>query len=666
MSLRSRLPVGAVPLACVAWLSWSACEPKDTSSAEWRLAAGDGASNKYSTAHQITPDNVKSLEEAWSWTSPDEAIVREINKDGVKIWPHAYETTPLMVGGVLYASTSLSQVAAVDATTGQTLWVYDPKSYLAEDGKSVAFPPNFGFVARGVAYWEDGEDKRIFFGTGNAQLLALDIHGRLISGFGNGGRIDLKQGLRRPAAAKFYSVTSPPMVCGDTVVVGSSILDFPLVPEMPPGDVRGFDARTGQLRWTFHTVPQAGEFGTDTWKNGSWKTFGGANVWQTMSCDPELGNVYLPVSTPANDYYGGARQGDNLFADSVVALNASTGERIWHYQMTHHGLWDYDPPAAPTLVDIRVGGRPVKALAQVSKQGMVFVLDRVTGQPIWPIEERPVPASTVPGEHASPTQPFPTRPAPVDRQGLTEDALIDFTPELRQQALAAVKPYDYGPIYTPPSVDNSLLGGKKGSIALPGNLGGSSWSGAAFHPDKGILFVPSVTRPVTLSLTLFLGAGYAGSVAPITLPNGLPITKPPYGRVTAIDLNTGEHRWQTPIGRGPVDHPALKDLHLSGLGWPRRSFVLATKDLLFVAQEGIVTRRQQQPSTFTSVYEVQNSEAYLWAFDPDRGTMLSETPMAAGNASGSPMTYVANGRQFIVLPVGGGGQPAKLVAFALP
>jgi len=376
--------------------------------------------------------------------------------------------------------------------------------------------------------------------------------------------------------------------------------------------------------------------------------------------------VYLPVSTPVNDLYGGRRPGDGLFGDSVVAVNAKTGKYVWHYQITHHGLWDYDPPAAPNLVDISVHGRPIKALAQVTKQGMLFVLDRVTGEPVWPIEERPVPQSQVSGEETSPTQPIPTKPAPYDRQGLSDDDLIDFTPELRQQALDLVKQYEYGPLYTPPTLDQSASGGKLGTILVPGNLGGSSWTGAAFNPEKGVLYVPSVTRPAVASLFAFPPATFAGSTQPLTLPNGLPITKPPYGRVTAIDLKTGNHVWMTPIGRGPVDHAALKDLHLPRLGWSRRSFVLATKELLFVVQEGDVRPRAEQLSQLTSLFEVANSEASIAAYDLDHGKLIAELPMPVGNASGAPITYMARGRQYIVVPVGGAGNPAKLAAFALP
>jgi glucose dehydrogenase len=633
---------------------------------EWRHYASDLASSKYSPLSQITRENAQALTVAWVWSSPDNELVDDLNANGVAIWPHAYETSPLMVSGVLYASTSLSQVAAIDASTGRTLWVYDPKSYLGADGAAIAFPPNIGFVERGVAYWERDGEERIFFGTGNAELIALDLAGNLVSGFGDGGRIDLTASLRRPTPRFLYSVTSPPTVCGDTVIVGSTVLDFPLLAAMPPGDVRGFDAHTGKLLWTFHTIPQPGEFGNDTWQAGSAETFGGANVWQPTSCDPALGLVYLPVSTPTNDYFGGQRKGDGLFGESVVALNARNGERVWHYQLVHHGVWDYDPPAAPNLVDIHVDGHPIKALAQVTKQGMVFVLDRTNGTPVWPIEERAVPQSTVPGEETSKTQPIPTRPLPFERQELTDADLIDFTPELNRKAKALVDQYEHGPLYIPPSLDASAAGGTRGTAYLPGNLGGSSWTGAAFNPEMHLLFIPSITRPVVATLAPFPGADLAGSTAPLLLDNGLPITKPPYGRLTAIDLDTGEHRWMTPLGRGPVDHPALKELALDRLGWPRRGFVLGTKDLLFVVQEGDVRPRAEQLGMTTVLFEATNSEAFLWAYDPNDGSMISQTPIEAGNATGAPITYMANDRQFIVIPTGGGGQPAHLVAFALP
>ena len=393
---------------------------------EWWAYGSDKASTKYIPLDQINKDNVKDLRIAWRWDSPDNALV-ESNPD---LWTMVNESTPLMIGGVVYTSTSLNLAAAINAVTGETIWVYDPKTY--GDGT----PANTGFVHRGVSYWESGDEKRVLLGTGDGYLIALNAEtGKPIQGFGEAGRVDLTKGLRRPVNRRLYAVFSPPIICRDVVVVGSTVLDSfainkPPQKLMPPGDVRGFDVRTGEQRWIFHTIPQDGEFGNETWKNDSWKTTGNTNVWTMMSADEELGYVYLPVSTPTNDYYGGHRLGDNLFADSLVCVNAETGERVWHFQILHHGLWDYDPPAAPNLIDITVGGKEIKAVAQVTKQAFCFVFDRVTGEPVWPIEERPVPQSTMPGESSSPTQPFPTKPAPFDRQGLTHDDLIDFTPAI--------------------------------------------------------------------------------------------------------------------------------------------------------------------------------------------------------------------------------------------
>jgi quinoprotein glucose dehydrogenase len=431
---------------------------------EWLSYGGDKASSKYSPLDQIGRDNFSRLQVAWTWRSPDEAITKA-NPD-LKTW--VWESTPLMIGGVLYVSTSLSQVAAIDAATGETKWVYDPETW--KNGT----PSNNGFVHRGVAYWADGNDQRILFGTGDGYLICLNAQtGKPISTFGQQGRIDLTQGLGRPVDRRLYGVSSPPIICRDVVVMGSKVHDYPLAEEMPPGDVRGFDVRTGKQQWLFRAVPSEGEFGNETWDQGSWKTTGGANAWTLMSADEGLGYIYLPFGTPSNDHFGGRRPGNGLFGESLVCLDARTGKRIWHFQMVHHGLWDYDLPAAPNLIDIRVNGKPVKAVAQVSKQGFCYVFDRVTGEPIWPIEERPVPQSTMPGERSSPTQPFPTRPAPFDRQGMTENDVIDFTSELCKAALSVLEKYNYGPLFTPPSL-------QKPTILMPGIAGGASWSGAAF------------------------------------------------------------------------------------------------------------------------------------------------------------------------------------------
>jgi quinoprotein glucose dehydrogenase len=619
----------------------------------WPSYGADHANSKYSPLDQITPDNVKDLRVTWRWSSVENTILM----DYPELWTMVHEATPLMIDGRLYTSTSLSQVAAIDARTGQTLWVYDPKTYYSGS------PPNHGFVHRGVAYWADGDEKRIFIGTGGAYLIALDADtGQPVPAFGDHGRIDLTQGLRRPVERAHYGVSSPPMICRNVIVVGATILDYPRLKEMPPGDVRGFDVRTGQLRWIFHAVPQAEEPGVDTWGDESWKDTGNTNVWTVMSCDEALGYVYLPFSTPTNDYYGGQRPGDNLFAESLVALQAETGARVWHFQLVHHGLWDYDLPAAPNLVDLTVEGRRIKAVAQVTKQGFCYVFDRVTGTPLWPIEERPVPPSAVPGEKTSRTQPVPTKPAPFERQGITLHDLIDFTPELQREARRILHKYASGPLFTPPT--------EQGTIVLPGVAGGASWSGAAVHPDTGVLYVPSVTLPAILRVRKsepgtspypYIGAYDMGPVG----PQGLPLVKPPYGRITAINLHTGEHLWMQPVGEGPREHAALRHLHLPPLGWPRRSFPLLTKSVLFVAQQGILRGIGFSPRRNAVEVGLQHHEAVLRAFDPHNGTLLAEVALP-GNASGAPMTYMVEGKQFIVIPIGGASQPAELVGLSVP
>lgn len=618
---------------------------------EW-VSYGNAGGAKYSPLTQIDGGNLQRLRIAWRWSSPDNDVMAK--RPGLR--PFIFESTPLMVGGVLYVATSFGMAAALDPATGQTKWVYDPQSY-----RNPA-PANVGFTNRGLAYWSDGADKRVFLMTGDAYLISLDAEtGRPDPGFGESGSIDLTQDLLRPVERRQYGSTSPPAVCRDVVAVGSSIPDLAIEKNAPPGDVRGFDARTGKLLWTFHSVPQKGEIGNDTWEGESWKWTGHTNVWTAISADQELGIFYLPFGTPTNDYWGGQRPGDNLFGESLVALDAETGERRWHYQITHHGLWDYDLPAPPVLAEVVVEGKPIKAAVQVTKQGFCFVFDRVSGQPVWPIEERPVPPSKLPGEHTSPTQPFPTRPAPFDRQGLSLDDLIDFTPELRREAEEIVSAYEYGPIYTPPT--------ERGTVNMPGNSGGAYWAGAAFDPETGLLFVPSISTPYIITVKKQEpGADFDYKVnrqAGIRLlgPRGLPVIKPPYSRVTAIDLNTGEHRWMTPIGEGPTDHPLLRDLDLPPLGSGGRPTVLSTGSLLFVG-EGHSTRKLYAGIKRIPVKDCCNNRPRFMALDKETGDLLWETELPS-HPNGSPMTYAVGGKQYIVVAIGGVDDPAELVAFSL-
>lgn len=422
-----------------------------------------------------------------------------------------------------------------------------------------------------------------------------------------------------------YTNTSPPVIVRDVIVVGSSILDFPAVPAMPPGDVRGFDVRTGQKLWTFRAVPSPGEVGHETWESDAWRVTGNTNVWSRMSADEELGYVYLPFSTPANDYDGGDRPGDNLFAETLVCVEARTGKRVWHYQIVRHGVWDYDLPAAPNLIDVTLDGKSIKAVAQVTKQGFVFTFDRVTGAPLWPIEDRPVPQSAVAGEKTAPTQPFPTKPPAFEIQGIREADLIDFTPELKSQALEIIGKYDHGPLYTPPT--------ERGTILMPGIAGGATWSGAAWDPESATYYVTTYRLPFVIRLVPppdgFSPTRYVGRFDVLPGPNRLPLFKPPWGSVVAIDMSRGEHRWRAPVGTGPRNHPALALANVpERLGWPTRSFALATKSLLFVANLGY--RGPGRPAPFSPrrrVHDLIDVEPKLYAFDKTTGKLLAEIPL---------------------------------------
>jgi quinoprotein glucose dehydrogenase len=616
---------------------------------EWPAYAGTYAAARYSPLTQIDRSNAKDLHIAWRWKSPDHAV-----KDGnPNVGPtRANESTPLMVGGVLYTSTSLSQVAAIDAVSGETKWVFDPKVY----DNGLGIPANNGWLHRGVAYWRSGDDERVVILTAFAQMIALDAKtGKPVPGFGTGGKVDLAEGLRRPVDRDYYTMTSPPVIVRG--VVGSSVMDWWDHRPSPVGDVRGFDVVTGRMLWTFHTVPQAEEPGVESWENESWKEAGNTNVWAPMSADEELGYVYLPVSTPTNDYYGGHRPGDGLYGESLVCLDATTGNKVWHYQLVHHGLWDFDLPAVPNLIDITVGGKPIKAVAQVTKQAFVYVFDRVTGQPVWPIEEKAVAASSVPGERASKTQPFPTKPAPFDVQGVRDEDLIDLTPEIHREALEIVAKYDRGPLFTPPSL--------RGTIQVPGEIGGGNWSGAAIDPETGMFYVGTYRLPTLVTIRKpdpwESSYDFIGDARYLPGPRGLPLLKPPFGSMVAIDMNTGEHRWRIPIG----NNAAAQKLGIrERMGRLARSWALLTKTVMVVVQTGYFGPPRFLPQFNRRVYDLHNLDPHLWVYDKASGEMLAEIPLPA-NAVGAPMTYMAGGKQFIVFPVGGGPLVEELIAVAL-
>jgi quinoprotein glucose dehydrogenase len=623
--------------------------------ANWTAYASDKFSSKYSSLDQINKENVKDVGIKWTWESPDNEL-----KDQFKFPVSIYQVTPIAIEGVLYVSSSTAIVSAINGVTGETIWTYDPETY-----KSNA-PAHGAYIHRGVSFWDDGAAGRIIFGTPDARLIALNANdGSLVSSFGEGGIVDLSKGLSREFDPSHYGISTPPVIANDVIVIGASITDASPQSMRPPGDVRGFDVKTGEQLWVFHTIPAEDEFGSETWEGDARNVTGNTNVWTRMSADEELGYVYLPISTPTNDWYGGNRLGDNLFAESLVCLNTRTGKRIWHFQMVHHGIWDYDLPAAPNLLNINREGETVKAVAQVSKQGFTYVFNRETGEPIWPIEERPVPQSTVPGERTSPTQPFPSKPAPFDRQGVTVDDIIDFTPEIFDEAWTSLNDVDTGELFTPPT--------EKGLIYVPGALGGANWHGAAVDPESGVLYIPSMTFPsmfkIIKSDSTKTDANYEWERFSIKGPQGLPLLKPPYGRITAIDLNTGNHIWQSALGEGPRNHPLLKDLNLPRLGWNLRGAPLLTKTLLFVGQEGkyweyVPALVGGAKLSKVATDEIIKFDPKIQVFDKDNGTLIHEIELPY-NVTGAPMTYSINGKQFIAFAVGGSIGPAKIIALGL-
>ncbi len=623
---------------------------------EWRSFAGDAGSTKYSALDQIDAGNVGSLQIAWRRPIVD-AAYRDM--EPTLRYSNVSTAAPLIVDGVGYVPNAIGLVEAFDTASGETRWTQRP----FEGAGDLR-----GAGTRGVAHWTDGSESRILAQRGE-YLYALDPDtGEMFDDFGDGGRVHLTIGLAEGAR---YRWGGAPTVVRDVVVLGQSMSDTFETKEAIRGDVRAFDVRTGELRWVFHTIPQAGEYGTDSWADDSWQYSGHAPVWSLFSADDELGYVYMPVTSPTNDMYGGHRGGDNLYGQSIVAVDAGTGRRVWHFQTVHHGLWDYDPPAAPILMDITVDGREIKAVAQLTKQAFVFVFDRATGEPVWPIEERPVPQSGTPGEQTSLTQPFPTRPPAFDRQGATIENLIDFTPELRAEALAITDRYVIGPLFTPPSVSGDGPNDTRGTIQLPGSQGGSDVQGGAFDPETGILYIPSITSPFVADILEGnpdrTNLAYVkGSRQWIGGPRGLPLFKPPYGRITAIDMNRGEIVWMTPNGDGPRNHPAIRHLNLGKLGVPGRPAPLLTKTLLFLGEgstnlPGGARVPEGMPPEIVTNYGGRMFRAY----DKATGDVLWETELPAGTIA-PPVTYMSGGKQYLLVSAGDTDTPGETLAFTLP
>jgi quinoprotein glucose dehydrogenase len=679
---------------------------------EWTTYGADIGNTRYSPLDQITAENFGKLEIAWRFKTESLGPRPE----------YQFESTPLMIKGVVYSTAGTRRaVVALDAATGELMWMHSER----EGERGEAAPRQLS--GRGLSYWTDGKDERILYVTPGYRLVALDAKtGVLVQSFGTRGIVDLKQDddQQIDLVTGEVGLHSAPVVAGNTIIIGAAHLSggVPRGKSNVKGFIRGFDVRTGKRMWIFHTIPRPGEFGNDTWLDDSWSYTGNTGSWAQMSVDEELGLAYLPIEAPTGDYFGGHRHGNNLFSESLVAVDLKTGQRKWHYQTVHHGIWDHDIPCAPILVNITVNGKAIKALAQPTKQAFLFVLDRVTGQPIWPIEERPVEKGDVPSEWYAPTQPFPLdargRIFQYDLNGFAKDDLINFTPELRAEGEKVISRYKIGPIYTPPTV--SRAEGPLGTLQLAINGGGTVWQGGSFDPETRIFYIYSRRSPGVLGLikpdpakndmnyvqgSALTGARAAvpmgaapgrgaasvaeGSAPPAgrgaapaapgaTTPpaagrggagggggegggpgltvQGLPIVKPPYGSISAISLDRGEILWQIAHGDTPDNvrnNPALKGLDIPRTGQAGVIGTLVTKTLV-VAGEAQVTSAAGHPRG-----------ALLRAYDKATGKDAGSVLMPA-QQSGSPMTYMFNGKQYIVVAIGGGNYPGELLAFRLP
>ncbi len=635
---------------------------------EWKTYGGDLGNTHYSPLDQIDAANFNKLEIAWRFKTDNLGAQPEYN----------LESTPLVARGVLYSTAGTRRaVVAVDAATGELIWTHGER----EGPRGAAAPRQLS--GRGLAYWSNGTEERILYVTPGYRLIALDAKtGSLVSSFGKDGAVDLKQDDDQEIdlLSSEIGLHATPVVAGDTIIVGAAHKPggVPRSKKNVKGYVRGFDVRTGKRLWIFHTIPLPNEYGAETWENDSASYTGNAGVWGQISVDEELGMVYIPVELPTGDYYGGHRPGNGLFGESVVALDLKTGARKWHYQLVHHGIWDWDIPDAPMLIDITINGQTVKALAQPTKQAFLYVFDRTNGRPIWPINEQPVEQSTVPGEKTAATQPVPTKPPAYDRQGSSVADLIDFTPELRAQALQIASRYKMGPIFTPPVA--SKWEGPLGILSMAVGGGGTEWPGGSYDPETHIAYIPSqrvmssiglINDPARSDMSYIsgtarnpnaaAGGGGGGAAAggegpPALNVQGLPLAKPPYASISAIDMNKGEILWQIAHGETPDNirnHPALKGVTIPRTGRPGAFGVLVTKTLVIAGERGTFTT----PSGKVG--------AMLRAYNKATGKDAGEVYMPNGQ-TGTPMTYMLGGKQYIVVAIGGPGFPAEFIAYKLP
>jgi len=684
-----------------------------TKNGEWPYYTADVRGSRYSPLDQINANNFNQLEVAWRFKTDNLGTRPEFKLEG----------TPLMVKGVIYATGGTRRsVVALDAKTGELIWVHAEK----EGARAVNAPRQLS--GRGLSYWTDGKgDDRVIYVTTGYRLVSLNAKtGAPVPGFGNNGVVDMKVGAVVGKGEQInlesgeIGLHSTPTVAKDVILVGSSFREGLTVKthNNTKGLVRAWDAKSGKLLWTFNTIPRPGEFGNDTWEKESWAINGNTGVWTQITVDEELGLVYLPVEDPTSDLYGGHRPGNNLFGDSLVCVDLKTGQRKWHYQIVHHPIWDYDMPAAPLLADIVVDGRPVKAVAQATKQGLLYVFDRVTGKPIWPIEEKPVPQTDVPGEKTSPTQPFPTKPPAYSRNGVLESDLVDFTPEIKAQAMDVAKRYRLGPVFLPPLV--SKAEGPLAALTAGTLSGGVNWPGSAYDPEMHAFFTHACNaciaplglvpppkefsdldyvmgtagqtfRPIVgggegeaadaprpargaappapptppPAASGAAGAGRGGATPPAgagggggfgATVQGLNIVKPPYGVIVGINLDRGDLMWSVPHGDTPDNvrnHPALRGVDIPKTGQQGNVGIVVTKTLIIVG-DPLVTTTTDHPRG-----------AMLRAYDKQTGKQVGAVFMPAAQ-SGSPMTYMVDNKQYVVVAVSGGNYSGEYIAFSLP